>query len=99
MIFIIYFYYYLTKDRTLFVHQLSIHSFFLKESLLLKLGDPCLGTVFRQIILVVLVTHESNKLSIDLGLGFLVVISFSGSESINFASFLNKFVIKFSSPM
>mmetsp|Transcript_47961 Transcript_47961/g.55335 ORF Transcript_47961/g.55335 Transcript_47961/m.55335 type:complete len:85 (+) Transcript_47961:84-338(+) len=48
----------------------------LEESFLLELCDPFLGTIFGHIILIIFVTHKSNKLVITDGLGFDVVVSF-----------------------
>merc|ERR1712238_599912 len=48
----------------------------LEESFFLELCDPFLGTFFGHIILIIFVTHQSNKLVITNGLGFDVVVSF-----------------------
>ena len=66
----------------------------LKESLLLELCNPCLGTVIRKIVLVVLVAHKSNELSVNLGLGFGVLVSISGSKSKHGASLGGEKVVK-----
>ena len=41
----------------------------LEEPLLLKLCNPRLSTAFRKVVLVVLVHHKSNELSVKLSLG------------------------------
>ena len=66
----------------------------LKESLLLELCNPCLSTVIRKIVLVVLVAHKSNELSVNLGLGFGVLVSISGSKSEHGASLGGEKVVK-----
>ena len=42
----------------------------LEESFILKLGNPCLGTVFGHIVLVVFVAHKSAEFVVVYGLGF-----------------------------
>merc|ERR1712113_936237 len=57
---------------------MQICSLHLEESLVLELGDPRLRAVLRHVVLVVLVTHEADKLAIAFRLGAFMIISISG---------------------
>merc|ERR1719251_726539 len=71
-----------------------VHSTSLEEALSLELLNPSLGTVLGQIILVVLVAHETAELAVTLSLGFGVLVSIGGSEAEHLASLGLKEVVK-----
>ncbi len=69
----------------------------LEESLILELSNPSLSTVLGHIVLVVLVAHKSNEFSVNNSLGFSMVVSISGGESVDFASLSLEKVVKLTS--
>merc|ERR1719162_460082 len=57
-----------------------------RESFLLELSNPCLGTWFGFIVLVVLVEHKSNKLFVTNGLRFGMVVSIRTGHTVYLAT-------------
>jgi hypothetical protein len=66
----------------------------LEKSLSLQLLNPSLSTALGQIILVVLVKHETNEFSIKLSLRFSVLVPFGRSKAEHLAALSLEQVVK-----
>jgi hypothetical protein len=69
----------------------------LEETFTLELVNPIFSTAFRQVVLVILIAHESNELAITLCLASTVFIAFDGCEPAHCASTLLELVIELTS--
>merc|ERR1712028_64787 len=74
-------------------HFTKVH--FLEEPFILQLGDPCLGTVFGHIVLVIFVAHESAEFVVVHSLGFDVIVSLLAGHTENFGSLGGEKVVQF----
>ena len=70
----------------------------LEESLFLQLSHPFFGAFLRKVVLIVLVEHQPDELTVALGLRFNVVVSFCGGVShAHLAALGLEAVVKFAS--
>mmetsp|Transcript_25352 Transcript_25352/g.55677 ORF Transcript_25352/g.55677 Transcript_25352/m.55677 type:complete len:220 (-) Transcript_25352:15-674(-) len=68
----------------------------LEESFVLELGNPGLGAVLGQIVLVVFVAHESAELVVVNGLGFDVVVSLLAGHTENLGTLGGEKIVELS---
>jgi len=69
----------------------------LEEAFALQLFYPSLGTVFTHIILVILIEHTPNELTIPFSLRGTMIIALGRSESTHGSSCLGEEIIQFTS--